>query len=213
MSKLKITILPIYFITIIFTCVFVFTTIGSANSAKQKYLKADSCYKKLRHSASKQKKATEWLNCISRYEIIYRLHPESAWAPAGMYKAAQLYLTLSKLSGKKIYKNHAADLLARIRNKYPRSAYHSLARSLLKSIETTPSLYTKKIKHIPSKKRLTKNDTLIKKFIQNGKKTVKQKITSIENTNQKTNARKPAAAKKNHYPDCMGKILPRTGLG
>ncbi|MCD4721504.1 MAG: N-acetylmuramoyl-L-alanine amidase [Desulfobacula sp.] len=196
MAKLKTSILPLYFIAIIFTGIFVLTTTGFADSAKQKYLIADSCYKKLRQSSAKQKKVTEWFNCISRYEIIYRLHPESSWAPAGMYKAARLYLTLSKLSGKKTYKNQAADLLARLRNKYPKSAYAGRARSLLKSINIRPDYYAKKIKHISSKKRLTKNDVLIKKFILSQKKTRKKPIKTIEATNQKPVEIKPASSKK-----------------
>jgi len=201
MAKLKTSIQPIYFITIIFTCVFVFTTNGFANSAKQKYLIADSCYKELRHSSSKQKNIKEWINCISRYEIIYRLYPESSWAPAGMYKAAQLYLMLSKLSGKKIYKNRAVDLLTRIRNKYPWSAYHSRAKSLLESIKTTPGLYTKKVKHIQSKKRLTKNDVLIRKFIQSKKEPREKQIKPIETTYQKPVDIEPFPAKESSSGD------------
>lgn len=195
MVKLKTFILPIYFITIIFTGVCVFATNGFADSAKQKYLMADSCYKKLRNSSLKQKKATEWLKCISMYENIYRLHPDSSWAPAGMYKAARLYLTLSRLSGKKIYKNQAVDLLTRLRNKYPRSAYKSRGDALLKSIKVTPGIYTKKIKHIKAKKRLTKNDALIKKFIQSSKASLERKVKTVQTVRQKLPVIKPAPAK------------------
>ncbi|MCK5348457.1 MAG: N-acetylmuramoyl-L-alanine amidase [Desulfobacula sp.] len=190
MVKLKTFILPIYFIIIIFTGGCVLTTNGFASPAKQKYLMADACYKTLRNSSLKQKKATEWLNCIRRYESIYKVHPDSSWAPAGMYKAARLYLTLSRLSGKDIYKNQAVDLLTRLRNKYPRSAYKSRAKSLLKSIKATPRLYTKKIKHIRSKKRLTKNDALIKKFIQSKKELpAKQKPVAIKPAPAKAGSR------------------------
>ncbi len=196
MIKFKTSILLIYLITIIFTGGLVLTTPGFAGSAKQKYLTADSCYKKLRHSSAKQRKENEWLNCISRYEIIYRLHPESSWAPAGMYKAAQLYITLSKLSGKKTYKIQAADLLARLRNKYPRSAYAGRARSLLKSINIRPVHSAKKIKHIKSKKRLTKNNDLIRKFILSQKESPKKQVETIEAANYKPLDIKPTSKKK-----------------
>ncbi len=196
MIKFKTSILLIYLITIIFTGGLVLTTPGFAGSAKQKYLTADSCYKKLRHSSAKQRKENEWLNCISRYEIIYRLHPESSWAPAGMYKAAQLYITLSKLSGKKTYKIQAADLLARLRNKYPRSAYAGRARSLLKSINIRPVHSAKKIKHIKSKKRLTKNNDLIRKFILSQKESPKKQVKTIEAANYKPLDIKPTSQKK-----------------
>ena len=190
MVKLKTFILPLYFIIIIFTGGCVLTTNGFASPAKQKYLMADACYKTLRNSSLKQKKATEWLNCIRRYESIYKVHPDSSWAPAGMYKAARLYLTLSRLSGKDIYKNQAVDLLTRLRNKYPGSAYKSRAKSLLKSIKATPRLYTKKIKHIRSKKRLTKNDALIKKFIRSKKDLpAKQKPVAIKPAPAKAGSR------------------------
>jgi len=170
MFKYKTPILLTYFLIIIFAAVFVFCTESVQASAKQKYLTADSCYKKLRNRPVKKQTARNWLKCISQYEIIYRLYPDNSWAPAGMYKASQLYIQLSKLSGKKKYKIQAADLLSRLRNKYPDSAYTGRARSLLKSIKINPRLYTKKIKHIKSKKRLTKNDVLIRKFIQNENK-------------------------------------------
>jgi len=184
MAKLKIFILPLYLIIIIFTGGCILTTNGFSSPAKQKYLMADACYKTLRNSSLKQKKAAEWLNCISKYESVYRLHPKSSWAPAGMYKAARLYLTLSKLSGKDIYKDQAVDLLARLRNKYPGSAYKPRAESLLNSIKVTPGLSTKKIKHIRSKKRLTKNDVLIRKFIQR-----KKKLLAINPVPEKTSSR------------------------
>ncbi len=196
MIKFKTSILPVIFITIITVGFFVLSTNGFADSAKQKYLMADSSYKKLRHSVSKQKKETEWLSCIGRYEIIYRLHPDSLWAPAGMYKAAQLYVTLSKLSGKKTYKNQAADLLARLKNKYPDSAYASRATYLLKSLNVSPNSYKRKIKHLTSKKRLTKNDALIKKFIQNQKVNRKKQTTAVKKVYQDPVDIKPAILKK-----------------
>lgn len=169
MTKLKTFKLSLYFFILIISFIFIFPAQGFANTAKQKYLMADSCYKRLRNSPSKQKKATEWLKCIKRYETIYKHHPNDSWAPAGMYKAAELYSTLSRLSGKKSYKNQAADLFSRVKNKYPGSAYASRARSRLKSIKVPPIPSPKKIKLIKSKKRLTKNTTLIKKFIQKAK--------------------------------------------
>ncbi|MCP4671826.1 MAG: AMIN domain-containing protein, partial [Desulfobacula sp.] len=170
MFNCKTPILLTYFLIILLSGIFVFSTSSAQASAKQKYLAADSCYKKLRNKSLKNQTERNWLKCISQYEIIYRLYPGDSWAPAGMYKASQLYITLSKLSGKKKYKIQAADLLSRISNKYPKSAYTGRARSLLKSIKVDPRLYTKKIKHIKSKKQLTKNDVLIRKFTQNENK-------------------------------------------
>ncbi len=144
MFKFKTLHLTIFFTLIAFSFITLFHSKVFASSAKQKYLVADSYYKKLRNSTSKKKKETEWLKCINRYEIIYRLHPQSSWAPAGMYKASQLYLNLAKLSGKKVHKNQASDLLSRLKNKYPKSAYAGRARTLLKSINIKPRPPAKK---------------------------------------------------------------------
>ncbi len=167
-SKIDILLL-IYFLILVFTGTLVFTESSEADSAKQKYLAADSCYKKLRTIPVRKQTERGWLKCISQYQIIYRLYPKDLWAPAGMYKASELYIKLSKLSGKKRYKIQAADLLSRLQNRYPESAYAGRSRSLLKSINVAPSLYTKRIKHIKSKKHLTKNDVLIRKFTQTEK--------------------------------------------
>ncbi|MFA5902783.1 MAG: N-acetylmuramoyl-L-alanine amidase [Desulfobacula sp.] len=157
---------------------------GFCDNAKELYLQADDCYKKLKGSEALQKKETEWLNCISRYENIQRLHPDSSWAPAGMYKAAQLSLTLAKISGKSTYQDQAADLLARLRNRYPQSSYNGSAKTLLKSISPSASAAAKTSTPPPaeekepaahpsndppkphpkvSKKEQTKNSSLIQK--------------------------------------------------
>ena len=203
MVKLKTYILPIFLILFIFTSIFIFTTNSFANSAKQKYMAADACYKKLRKSPSKQKKEIEWLNCISQYEIIYRLHSDSPWAPAGMYKAAQLYTSLFKWSGRQIHEHQAADLLARLQNKYPKSAYAGRTKILLKSITVHPTFSAKKIHHIQSKKRLTKNDVLIRKFIQNSKVPIEKEVKAINDAYQKPVDIEPAPKENKSSRDIM----------
>ena len=170
MFKCKTPILLTYFFINNYSGIFLFPTNSVQAGAKQKYLAADSCYKKLRSKSIKKQTARGWLKCISQYEIIYLNYPDDSWAPAGMYKAAQLYINLSKISGKKTYKIQAADLLSRLKNRYPGSAYAGRSKSLLKSINIAPRRYTKKIKHLKSKKRLTKNSVLIRKFTQSEKK-------------------------------------------
>lgn len=178
MPKLKTSILAIYFI--LFTGLLILPATGVTSSAKEKYLMADACYKNLRNSSARQKKATEWLNCINRYETIYKNHPRSSWAPAGMYKASKLYLTLAKLSGRDTYKNQAEDLLARIRNKYPESAYGRRAKTLLTSVSADPNLYARKTRHLSSKKRLTRNDALISEFNAREKEALQKETAPVE---------------------------------
>ncbi len=109
---------------------------GQASSAKEKYLQADDCYKKLRNSPLEKQKVAAWLTCINQYEKIYQSHPQDSWAPAGMYRASELYLQLFKFSGSSAYHSQAMDLLARIQNKYPDSAYSARAKPLLQTLTT-----------------------------------------------------------------------------
>ncbi len=178
MRALKPSIQTILVFFILLPGIFIFPHNGWSDNAKDLYLQADDGYKKLRNSESLKKKETEWLNCISKYETIQRQHPESSWAPAGMYKAAQLNLTLAKISGKITYQERAANLLATLRNKYPQSAYSGSAQTLLKSITSSTPLPVEDKEPAPpasntppkpsakvSKKEQTKNETLIQQSV------------------------------------------------
>ena len=129
-------------------------------AAKARYLDADNCLKKLRKSPIDRQKVTAWLGCINRYESIYTDYPEDSWAPAGMFKAAQLYFRLYELSPNPIYQIRGEDLLIRIKNKYPESAYSRRATTLQKQTAAA-ALGTGKIKTITSKKEETRDDDAI----------------------------------------------------
>jgi N-acetylmuramoyl-L-alanine amidase len=137
-----------------------FTETAMASVPKQKYLAADAAFKTLRHSPVKRQKVSEWLNCIHQYEAIYKTHPESAWAPAGMYRAAELYLQLLELSRDDLFRTRAVDLLVRIRNKYPASAYNDRARARLTSLSESPDPRAHPPRHIRSKKAETRKKHL-----------------------------------------------------
>ncbi len=140
---------------------FVFPPSAYAASPKQLYLAADNCYKQLRNSSSKKKYRSYWLKCIDRYQEIFKQHPSSSWAPAGMYRSAQIYMKLYEHSYAERDKREAADLLKRIRRRYPDSAYSRRAEPLLRKMavntdsrkkEKDPAPETVKI----SKKRVSK---------------------------------------------------------
>lgn len=158
-----------------------FPTSGMTSEAKQAYLSADACYKKLRHSSIKQKYASEWMNCISKYKNVYKAFPYSAWAPAGMYKAAQLYQILARKSGNPVFKNQVADLLTQLRNEYPQSAYAQKATALLKRLKIKPKPTAEMRRHKKSKKRLTLNDDLMKSYM----RSKKEKITYVKSAPEK----------------------------
>ncbi|MCF8045786.1 MAG: AMIN domain-containing protein, partial [Desulfarculaceae bacterium] len=115
-------------------CVSVFSVHVHAASPKQLYLAADNCYKELRNSSSRKKYRSYWLKCIDKYQEIFKQYPSSSWAPAGMYRSAQLYLKLFEYSYARRDKSQAADLLKRIRRRYPDSAYSRRAEPLLRKM-------------------------------------------------------------------------------
>jgi N-acetylmuramoyl-L-alanine amidase len=135
---------------------------GSATASvpRQDYLAADAAFKALRHSPVKRQKISEWLHCIQQYEAIYKTHPQSSWAPAGMYRAAELYLQLYTLSDDTLFRTRAVDLLVRIRNKYPASAYNDRAASRLKTLSENPNPQAHPPRHIRSKKAETMKGSL-----------------------------------------------------
>ncbi|MFO7988110.1 MAG: N-acetylmuramoyl-L-alanine amidase [Desulfotignum sp.] len=137
-----------------------FTGTATASVPKQDYLAADAAFKALRHSPVKRQKVSEWLHCIHQYEAIYKTHPQSAWAPAGMFRAAELYLQLFALSDDTIFRTRAVDLLVRIRNKYPSSAYNDRAISRLKALSENPDPRAHAPRHIRSKKAETLKGSL-----------------------------------------------------
>ncbi|MCP4722891.1 MAG: AMIN domain-containing protein, partial [Desulfobacteraceae bacterium] len=114
-----------------------------------------------------------------RYEAIYKAHPKSSWAPAGMYKAAELYLQLFKRSSNNAHKSQAIDLLVRIKNRYPKSAYSGRAKILLKSIAATSVQKTS----IRSKKEDTRNDSLMDIF-NKGQKEPEKKTSPLKPKSQ-----------------------------
>jgi N-acetylmuramoyl-L-alanine amidase len=132
----------------------------TASVPKQDYLAADAAFKALRHSPVKRQKVSEWLHCIHQYESIYKTYPQSPWAPAGMFRAAELYLQLSTLSEDTIFRTRAVDLLVRIRNKYPSSAYNDRAVSRLKALSENPDPRAHPPRHIRSKKAETQKGSL-----------------------------------------------------
>lgn len=124
-----------------------------ANPAKSKYLAADTCLRKLKKSPGERQRIAAWLTCIEKYESIYRLHPSSSWAPAGMYKAAELYLQLYEMSENHTYSTQSRDLLTRIKRRYPESAYSRRANTLGKTIKArTKAAAEKNVKVLNSKK-------------------------------------------------------------
>ena len=97
------------------------------NRAKDKYVAAESCYNKLQKSSKKQKYRDQWMQCIDKFQAVYRHDPKGPWAAAGLYMSAELYQELYKRSYKKSDKQEALDLYGRIVKHFPRSQYRQKA--------------------------------------------------------------------------------------
>ncbi|MCG6973094.1 MAG: N-acetylmuramoyl-L-alanine amidase [Desulfobacterales bacterium] len=117
----------------------------SAATAKQKYYRAEACYKKLRHSPKKQKYRDKWLTCIENFDSVYRHDPQGPWAAAGLYMSGQLYQELYKRSFKKSDKEAAVHIYDSIVSGFPRSRYYPKAEIALRHLryKTTQKFVTK----------------------------------------------------------------------
>ncbi len=105
----------------------------SEATARNKYLKAESCYKKLRNNSKKKKYRENWLACIEKYQAVYQYHPSGIWAAAGLYKSGVLYQALYKLSYKQSDKQEALDIYERIIEHFPRSDYRLKAEDAIRN--------------------------------------------------------------------------------
>ena len=133
----------------------------AGTAAKNKYIKGDTCLRKLKKSPVQQQKISAWLNCIDKYKAVYRDHPRDGYAPAGMFKAAELYFQLYERSGKSSYREQSRDLVNRIQKKYPRSAYSGRSKILAKSLDRAAR---KKIKTIRSMKSRTLDRAAVARY-------------------------------------------------
>ena len=149
-------------------CLFVWsTTTGTAlaaDSAKDRYNAADTCLKKLKRSAVDINKVSAWLTCIEKYKSIHMSFPGNSWAPAGLYKAAELYFQLAKRSGNANWNRQADDLIARINRFYPQSAYSARSKTLAAANASKPRPKNNDVKLIQSQKALTRNDEAIAEY-------------------------------------------------
>ena len=158
-------ILTVFIPVLVCLCLFTWATgTALADTAKARYLTADTCLKKLKRSAVNINKVAAWLTCIEKYKSIHRDFPGNSWAPAGLYKAAELYFQLAKRSGNAHWNRQADDLIARINRLYPQSAYSARARTLAAANVPRPRQNNSEIKTKQSKKTLTRNDEAIAEY-------------------------------------------------
>jgi N-acetylmuramoyl-L-alanine amidase len=115
-----------------------------ANSARERYVSAEVCYKKLRHDQAKQKYRSYWMNCINKFQNVYRFEPDGPWAAAGLYMTGTLYNQLYRRSGSLTDRQEAVDHFERIISRFPESKYVGRAKKAISTIQTTKVDSTKK---------------------------------------------------------------------
>lgn len=111
---------------------------GQAATARDKFFKAEACYRQLKQSSAKQKYRENWMTCIEKFEEVYRHNPGGAWAAAGLYKTGELYEQLFRRSFKPSDRQEAIDIFKRLVNRYPKSRYRRKAETMLGAFEPQP---------------------------------------------------------------------------
>lgn len=108
-----------------------------AGDVKNRYFEAEAAYKLMQKNPAKQKYRQHWLECIKKFEYVYKDDPSGAWAPPSLYMSGKIYLELYKRSQKTADKNEAVDNFERIIKKFPGSKYKSKAADEIKKITGT----------------------------------------------------------------------------
>ena len=144
-----------------------------AITAKDKYFKAETCYKKLRNNPQKYKYRHNWLRCIEKFQAVYKHDPKGPWAAAGLYMSGELYSKLYKLSLRESDRKEAIDIFERIIKQFSKSSYKHKANRAI---------------HVLSKKEIKKSSSKTKKLkVSTKEKSLLARKKVKENKPQKTN--------------------------
>jgi N-acetylmuramoyl-L-alanine amidase len=103
-------------------------------SVADSYFEAEACYGVLQKNARKAEFRDNWLQCIDKFQSVYRQDPTGPWAPAGLYMSGKLYRELAGRSGREADRREAVDIFQRLVNKFPDSRYHDRAADELQAL-------------------------------------------------------------------------------
>ena len=162
-------------IVLVFSSIFSVKEKCYAATPKEKFFEADNCYLQLMQNENHQKYRDRWLKCIEKFQQVYTEDPDNAWASAGMYRTAQLFMELYKRSYEEQDRAEVFDLLNRIIKRYPSSAYAAKAQNDLKSASY------KTIKNKKAKKTATMKDIDAKIHTQENSIEEKMEPRSVNN--------------------------------
>ncbi|MBU3947215.1 MAG: N-acetylmuramoyl-L-alanine amidase [Proteobacteria bacterium] len=148
----------LFFILLLHPC------LSSAGNSKARYFEAEVSYKLLRNNPARQKYRQFWLECIDKFQMVYREDPSGPWAPASLYMAGNLYVELYKRSFKASDKNEAIDIFERIIKRFPGSRYVAKARCEIHNISganSSEKLSEAKSLSLDKSKTNTKEDSSV----------------------------------------------------
>ena len=107
------------------------STKDAGSPSEDDYLKAESCYNRLRQSRRKVKYRDNWLRCIDKFHSVYRKHPASGHAAAGLFMAGKLYADLYRYSNRKSDLRNGYDRYMQVIDQFPQSRYKMKASLLI----------------------------------------------------------------------------------
>ncbi|MDZ7581508.1 MAG: N-acetylmuramoyl-L-alanine amidase [Deltaproteobacteria bacterium] len=98
-------------------------TAAAAETARDAFVQAEACYRKLSSTPSAQKYRQSWMACIDKFQAVYRHAPDGPWAAAGLHMAGTLYAELYRHSGRTADLTEAVDHFEQVRSRFPSSRY------------------------------------------------------------------------------------------
>jgi N-acetylmuramoyl-L-alanine amidase len=102
------------------------------SGARDRYFRAESCYKKLIRTNSNHEEA--WYACISKFIDAYKFDPNGRWAAAALFRAGRLNMGCYYRFKQLRYLNESEDYFQRIINRFPASDYLKKTRQLIEEI-------------------------------------------------------------------------------
>jgi N-acetylmuramoyl-L-alanine amidase len=112
----------------------------SASELNRRFFEAEKCAAALRQKSHAMKYRDQWLQCIEKYQDVYRKNPEGAWAPASLYHVGRLYLELFRYSRNPSDQKKGMELLSQVQEKFPESKYREHSSEALQKIQTAARL-------------------------------------------------------------------------
>jgi len=140
-----------------------------AITAKDKYFKAETSYKKLRNNPQRYKYRHNWLRCIEKFQAVYKHAPKGPWAAAGLYMSGELYGKLYKVSSRESDRKEAIDIFERIVKQSPKSEYKGKAIKKIRVFSKKERKKSSKKIKVSTKKKSLSEKKKLKKYIKPSK--------------------------------------------